>query len=172
MSHPCRSPGCSRGTARGPGHPGLLSCCQGGLACLESDPIRGQGAGRAEITGPREGAKPRSSDERRTIFRQSPRAAPVEPFLGKGYPGRQPSSAKRARLPGKRSGTWAEMRCFADAGSLQLCDPCVAMGQPRPAACMRHPRLVVCGSVLRAASFVCQERSRPEYHSLFSLDYV
>ena len=67
-------------------------CCaarQGGLACLTSAHIRGQGAGRAEITGSREGAKPRSSDEKRTIFRQSPWAASVEPFLGKGHPGPQ-----------------------------------------------------------------------------------
>jgi len=41
------------------------------------------------------------------FFRQSPRAAPVGPLAGKGHPGRQPSSARRARLPGKRSGTWA-----------------------------------------------------------------
>jgi hypothetical protein len=28
----------------------------------------------------------------------------VEPFLGKGHPGPLPPSARRARLPGKRSG--------------------------------------------------------------------
>jgi hypothetical protein len=80
-------------------------CCQGGPACLVGDRARRQGAGRAEITGSREGAKPRSFDERRTFFRQSPRAASVEPFLGKGHPGPQTSSARRARLTGKRSGS-------------------------------------------------------------------
>ena len=90
---------------RGPGRPGLRRYRQGGLACLASDRARGQGAGRAEITGSREGAKPRSSDGKKTIFRQSPRATLVEPFLGKGHPGSQPSSARRARLPGKRSGS-------------------------------------------------------------------
>ena len=67
----------------------------------------GSGPGRADITGSREGAKPRSREVpmKRIIFRQNPRAASVEPFLGKGHPGPQPSSARRARLPGKRSGS-------------------------------------------------------------------
>jgi hypothetical protein len=60
----------------------------------------------------REAAKPRSSDERRTIFRQSPRAAPVGPFAGNGHPGRQPSSAGRVRLPSKRSGAWEAGRAW------------------------------------------------------------
>jgi hypothetical protein len=33
--------------ARGPGRPGLLRGCQGGLDCLASPRVRGQGAGRA-----------------------------------------------------------------------------------------------------------------------------
>ena len=84
----------------------------GGLAILASARTRGQGAGRAEVTGSREGAKSRSSDEKRIIFCQSPCAASVEPFLGKGHPGPQPSSARRARLPAKRSGSvgWSGLR--------------------------------------------------------------
>jgi hypothetical protein len=39
------------------------------------------------------------------FFSLGPRVAPVEPFFDKGYPGRLPSSASRARLPGKSSGT-------------------------------------------------------------------
>ena len=54
--------------------------------------------GRPMITNSREGAKPRSSDERRTIFRQSSRAASVESFLGKGHPGTMAPSARRARM--------------------------------------------------------------------------
>ena len=73
-------------------------CCQRWLACLTSARTRGRRPGRAEITGSREGAKPRSSDEKRTIFRQSPRAASVESFLGKGHPGTMAPSARRARM--------------------------------------------------------------------------
>jgi len=68
----------------GPSGVAALSPGRAGLPGKRSH--SGQGAGRAEITGSREGAKPRSSDEKRTIFRQSPRAASVEPFLGKGHP--------------------------------------------------------------------------------------
>jgi hypothetical protein len=53
------------------------------------------------------GGKQRRSGERRTIFRQLLRAAPNDPVFDKGHPGRQPPSARRARLPGKRSGAWA-----------------------------------------------------------------
>jgi hypothetical protein len=56
------------------------------------------GRRRVEITSSREGTKPRSSDEKRTIFRQSPRAASVESFLGKGHPRTMAPSARRARM--------------------------------------------------------------------------
>jgi len=58
-------------------------------------------------------AKPRRSDKRRTIFRHSPRAAPVGAFLDKGHPGRKPSSARRARqalVPGVPGG-WLSLMC-------------------------------------------------------------
>jgi hypothetical protein len=41
-------------------------------------------------------AKARSSDEMRTIFPKGHRAAPVEPVLGNGHPGRKLSSARWA----------------------------------------------------------------------------
>jgi len=94
--------------ACGPGRPELLRCLAG---------IGGQEAGRAEITVSREGAKPRSSDERRTIFRQSPRAASVEPFLGKGHLWPQSSSARagppaRARSGGREARSGLKARQF------------------------------------------------------------
>jgi hypothetical protein len=89
----------------------------GGLAYLSSASTRGQEAGRAEITSSREGAKPRSFDERWTIFCRGHRAASVEPFLDKGHPGRQPSSARRARPPGKRSGAREAGRAWRSGGT-------------------------------------------------------
>jgi hypothetical protein len=74
----------------------------------------------------REGAKPQSSDERRTIFRHSPRAAPLEPVLDKGHPGRKPLSARRARqalVPVGRSGLVAlssSMRARGTGGRSSL----------------------------------------------------
>ena len=66
------------------------------------------------ITNSREGAKPRSSDEKSTIFRQSPRAASVESFLGKGHPGtgRRPPggpACARARARAREAGrAWGQ----------------------------------------------------------------
>jgi len=45
MTHFARLPAALVPAAFGPGRPGLLRCCQGGLACLTSARIRGQGAG-------------------------------------------------------------------------------------------------------------------------------
>jgi hypothetical protein len=53
------------------GYPSFVVLCVGGMACLASDRVRGQEPGRAEITGSREGAKPRSSDEKRTFLPKS-----------------------------------------------------------------------------------------------------
>jgi hypothetical protein len=52
----------------------------------------------------------------REIFRHCPRAAPAGPFLDKGHPGRQPSSARRARLPGKRSCKGGDRRLVRPKG--------------------------------------------------------
>jgi hypothetical protein len=52
--------------ARGPGRPGLRRCRQRGAGLPGERSF--SGAGRTEITGSREGAKPRSFDERRTFF--------------------------------------------------------------------------------------------------------
>jgi hypothetical protein len=91
----------------------------------------GQGSSRAEVTGSSEGAKPRSSYEKRTFFPKSPRSASVEPFLGKGHPGPQPSFARRARLPG--SSELAILACYrlGAQGSLSIV---VAVGARGPAA--------------------------------------
>jgi hypothetical protein len=51
------------------GHLFILCCRPCGLACLKGALSRGREDDWAEITGSREGAKPRSSDEKRTIFR-------------------------------------------------------------------------------------------------------
>ncbi len=66
----CRSgPGWpSQPLPEGPGRPGLGRCRPGGLDCLASARIRGKRHGRADIRGSREGAEPRSSDKKRTIF--------------------------------------------------------------------------------------------------------
>ena len=58
------------GWLAGARHPGLVALWVAARRARSpaSDRARGQEAGRAEITGSREGAKPRSSDERRTIL--------------------------------------------------------------------------------------------------------
>ncbi len=66
---------------------------------------RGQEAGRAEITGSREGAKPRSSDEKRTFFPKSPRPRQWIRFSAKAIRCHIRRPPRRARLPGKRSGS-------------------------------------------------------------------
>jgi hypothetical protein len=97
----------------------------------------GQGSSRAEITGSSEGAKPRSSYEKRTFFPKSPRSASVEPFLGKGHPGPHPSFARRARLPG--SSELAILACYrlGAQGSLSIV---VAVGARCPADARALPR--------------------------------
>ena len=54
-----RLPAALVAAAIGPGRVGLRRCCQSGLACLAG--TGGRRAGRSEITGSREAAKPRSS---------------------------------------------------------------------------------------------------------------
>ena len=105
---PCRIlagvPACARGRRLWAGPSGIAAMSSGRAGLPGKRSCSGAGGRLGRDAGSREGAKPRSSDERRTIFRQGPRAAPVEPFLDKGHSGRQSSSARRARLPGKRSG--------------------------------------------------------------------
>ena len=72
-----RVPAAARGRRPWAGPSGLAGMLLGRLDCLTTARIRGRGAGRAGITGSREGAKPRSLDEKRTTFHQSPRAALV-----------------------------------------------------------------------------------------------
>jgi len=58
MPHPCRGPSCA--SCASPVGQAVRACGDvvlGELACLTSDRIRGQEAGRAEITGSREAAK-------------------------------------------------------------------------------------------------------------------
>ena len=54
-------------TAARPARDWRRRCPPGGPG-LPGDRVQGREAGRAEITGSREGAKPRSPDERRTIL--------------------------------------------------------------------------------------------------------
>ena len=75
-----------------------LRRCQGGLACLTIDCIGQQQADRAEITGSREG----EGEDSMRIGCQSPLSASVEPLGGKGHPEPQSSSARLARMLGKR----------------------------------------------------------------------
>jgi len=109
MQHPCWGPRLPLlSAARGPGRPSCFVVFRasaragsrmGARACvgwLPGGPV-GQ---RSRIS--RESGKPRRSDERKTIFRLRHRATPEEPVLDKGHPERQPSFARRARLPGKR----------------------------------------------------------------------
>jgi hypothetical protein len=56
--------------------------------------------------------------------------------------GVKPPSARRARLPGKRSGSWSGRGCFTGADSLRLADPCGAVGKQRSAAC-RGVKLII-----------------------------
>ena len=67
---------------------GLRRFRQSGLTCLTGDRASDRRAGRAEIMGSREGAKPRRFDENRTIFFcESIRGASLEPLANKGQPG-------------------------------------------------------------------------------------
>jgi len=88
---------CGRRPWAGPSGLAAMSQGRAGLPGNRSCP-GGRRPGRAEITGSREGAKPRRFDENRTNFCQGPRAASVEPLAGKGHPGPQPPSARRARM--------------------------------------------------------------------------
>jgi len=67
---PCPASGRARGRLVGGAGPSGLRCRQGELACLAG--TRGQEAGRAKITDSREGAKPRSSEEKKDNFSPEP----------------------------------------------------------------------------------------------------
>jgi len=71
--------------ACGPGPSGLGAMSQGRAALPGEQSC--SGPGRAEITGSREGAKPRRFDESRINFCQCPWTASVEPVAGQGHPG-------------------------------------------------------------------------------------
>jgi len=84
------------------------------LACPAGDRVRWQGGGRAEITGSREGAKPRRTDERMIIL-ATPYRVPPQPMThgrspsrpgspGSGGPGARGCRRHRSRAREPRAG--------------------------------------------------------------------
>ncbi len=89
--------------ACGLGRSGLRRCRLGGLACLARDRAQGPVVPRS-----RAHAKARSREalmRKGQFFRQSHRAASVEPLAGKGHLVPRPMSARQVLLPDKRSGS-------------------------------------------------------------------